>query len=123
MLFTEWVSEGLRRHAIAQRRRAKKGDISFGSRECQPSNVKENCDGGLIPDSSPAIPPRPGEASFLGADAALRPHSSAVLYTIVSGMSQCGGAAASANFSISAIRSQRRGPDGRTFVYRLDLRL
>ena len=49
MLFTEWVSEGLRRHAIAQRRRAKKGDISFGSRECQPSNVKENCDGGSFP--------------------------------------------------------------------------
>jgi hypothetical protein len=42
MLFTEWVSEGLRRHAIAQRRRAKNGDISFGGRECQPSNVKEN---------------------------------------------------------------------------------
>jgi len=123
MLFTEWVSEGLRRHAIAQRRRAKKGDISFGDRECQPSNVKENCDAGAFLTGQRQYPQGRAKASFLGADAALRPHSSAVLYTIVSGMSQCGGAAASANFSISAIRSQRRGPDGRTFVYRLDLRL
>jgi hypothetical protein len=79
-----------------KRQRAKRAYIFFGGRECQPSNAKERGGDAAIALLVPAIPPSPGEVRFRSACAALRPHSSAVLYTIVSGMSQCGGAAASA---------------------------
>jgi len=116
-------SEGLRRRAIAPKRAARRRVyIGFGRRHCQrPHRQNARCefvDEAAIFTASAAARQSPGAVqrlaamSFGAACAALRPHSSAVLCTIVSGTPQCGGTPASANFSTATVGSVDRAAAG-----------
>ena len=90
------ISEGLRRRAVAPSGNAPRGLIySSTAANVNRQTPKNGAATRRFPGSA-GDTPGPRKVRFRSADAALRPHSSAVLYTIVSGMSQCGGAAASA---------------------------
>ena len=79
-----------------RRRRAKKSYIGFRGRECQPSKLEENAAEWQFRLAAADTPKAPGEGAI---SRCARRTAATFLrrsYTIVSGMSQCGGAAASA---------------------------